>query len=77
MCDIYLTTSTIFFFTTYSKNVEVFIIIKDYDFEINSQKIRAVKNKDLYFLIFKIFTILFIINLLTLFIFVNEITYQM
>ena len=57
------------------KNVEVFIIIKDYDFKIDSHEIRAIKNKNLYFLIFKTFTILFVINLLTLFIFVNEITY--
>ena len=57
------------------KNAEIFIIIKNYDFKVNSQKIRAVKNEDFYFLVFKIFTILFIINLLTIFIFDNEITY--
>ena len=57
------------------KNVKIFIIIKDYNFEIDSQKARAIKNKNFYFLVFKTFTTLFIINLLTLFIFVNEITY--
>ena len=59
------------------KNVEVFMIIKDYDFKINTQKIRVIKNENFYFLIFKTFMILFIINLLTLFIFVSEIMYQM
>ena len=34
------------------KNVEIFMIIKDYDFEINSQEIRAIKNENFYFLIF-------------------------
>ena len=66
-----------FLFYSMLKNVEIFIIVKDYDFEINSQKIFAVKNENLYFLVFKTFITLFIINLLTLFIFVNEITYWM
>ena len=57
------------------KNVEIFMIIKNYDFEIDSQKTRAIKNESLYFLVFKTFTTLFVINLLILFIFVNEITY--
>ena len=57
------------------KNIEIFMIIKDYNFKINSQKIRAIKNKSFYLLIFKTFTTLFIINLLILLIFVNEITY--
>ena len=59
------------------KNVEVFMIIKNYDFEIDSQRARAIKNENFYFLVLKTFTALFAINLLTLFIFVNEITYQM
>ena len=46
------------------KNVEIFIIIKNYNFKINLQKIRAVKNKNFYFLIFRI-----------LFIFVNKSMY--
>ena len=57
------------------KNVEVFMIIKDYDFKIDTQKIRAIKNEDFYFLVLETFTTLFVINLLTLFIFVNEIMY--
>ena len=57
------------------KNVEIFMIIKDYNFEIDSQKTCAVKNENLYFFVFETFTTLFVINLLTLFIFVNEITY--
>ena len=57
------------------KNVEIFMIIKDYDFKIDSQRIHTVKNKDFYFLVFKTFTILLIINLLTLFIFVNKVMY--
>ena len=63
------------FFYNIFKNVEIFMIIKDYDFEINSQKIRAIKNEDFYFFVLETFTTLFVINLLTLFIFVNEITY--
>ena len=59
------------------KNVEIFIIIKDYDFKIDLQKVRAVKNENFYFLVFKTFMTLFTINLLTLFIFVNKVTYQM
>ena len=59
------------------KNVEIFILIKDYDFEIDSQKTRVIKNEDFYFLVFETFTTLFINNLLTLFISVNEIMYQM
>ena len=59
------------------KNAEIFIIIKDYNFEIDSQEIRAVKNENFYFLILKTFTTLFAINLLTLFISVNEVIYQM
>ena len=58
------------------KNVEIFIIIKDYDFEIDLQETCAVKNENLYFLVFETFTTLFVINLLTLLIFVNEIIYQ-
>ena len=59
------------------KNVEIFMTIKDYDFEIDTQETRAVKNEGLYFLVLETLTTLFIINLLTLLIFVNEITYQM
>ena len=59
------------------KNVEIFIIIENYDFEIDSQKTYAIKKENFYFLVFKIFTILFTINLLTLLIFVNKVTYQM
>ena len=57
------------------KNAKIFIIIKDYNFEIDSQKTRAIKNENFDFFIFKTFTTLFIINLLTLFIFVNEVMY--
>ena len=57
------------------KNAEILIIIKDYNFEINSQETCVIKNEDFYFLILKTFTTLFVINLLTLFIFVNEVTY--
>ena len=57
------------------KNAEILIIIKDYDFEINSQKTRAIKNENFYFLVFETFTTLFVINLLILFIFVNKIMY--
>ena len=53
------------------------MIIRNYDFEIDTQEIRVIKNENLYFFIFKTFTTLFVINLLTLFIFVNEIMYQM
>ena len=66
-----------FLFYNMFKNVEIFIIIKDYNFEIDSQRTRAIKNENLYSLIFETFTTLFIINLLTLFIFVNKIIYQM
>ena len=57
------------------KNAEILIIIKNYDFEIDLQEARAIKNKDFYFLILETFTTLFVINLLTLFIFINEIMY--
>ena len=63
------------FFYNIFKNIEIFIIIKNYDFEIDSQKTRAIKNKNFLFIVFKTFTTLFVINLLTLFIFVNEIMY--
>ena len=58
------------------KNAEIFIIIKNYNFDIDLQKICAIKNKNLYFFVLKTFTALFAINLLTLFIFVNKIMYQ-
>ena len=64
-----------FLFYNIFKNVEIFIIIKNNNFEINLQKICAIKNEDFYFFIFETFTILFIINLLTLFISVNKIIY--
>ena len=64
-----------FLFYNMLKNVKIFVIIKNYNFKIDSQEVCAVKNEDFYFLIFKTFTTLFVINLLTLFIFVNEIIY--
>ena len=57
------------------KNLEIFMIIKKYDFEIDSSDIRAIKNKKLYFFVLETFTTLFVINILTLFILVNEIMY--
>ena len=66
-----------FLFYNMLKNAEIFMIIKNYDFKIDTQKIRAIKNENFYFLILETFTALFVINLLILFIFVNEITYQM
>ena len=66
-----------FLFYNMFKNVEIFMIIKNYDFKIDTQKIRVIKNKNFYFLVLETFTTLFVINLLTLFIFVNKIMYQM
>ena len=63
------------FFYNIFENIDIFMIIKNYDFKIDIQKTRAIKNENFYFFIFETFITLFVINLLTLFIFVNEITY--